>query len=233
MCLLPRLVMSLVCLAISNSVFSQSIDAVVGPTNDDAKPCYEDQYFDASEIISIDAERAEVSTPTGLPTEYSFVFRHYVDTQENTRALVEDGFRFDWNRQTLHYGDLTVELQQLLTNGERRRESGSQKIFLQQSDLVLNEQYSLDSQLGHFRSRSPNLVNSSYRFFLPTSIIQGGSALLHSNESSLRLTHGDIGNYEGTITNGFRRERGDLTGVAGEPSAKPRTFVRRATVAYR
>ena len=175
---------------------------------------YEDAYFDESEIAVIDQATAGDDLEKGSPMRYSAIYRHYVDVQEDRRALVEDGLEFDWGMDTLQWGELSVELQQLTTNGERNRDTSSQKIVLEQREFALNENVVLDNTLGHFRNATPNLISSGFRFFLPTTVIQGVSSQARTARSALSFEHGEIGNYEGIATNGFSRMRGDLTGLS-------------------
>ena len=198
------------------ALVSLYVAAAAANFNTLAEETYTDEYFAPDEVASIDAATAAATADDGPPTQYSLIYRHFVDSQERRRALVEDGFEFEWQRQTLNYGDFYIELQQLTTNGERDRDTSSQKVFLEHTDFALNETFTLNSGIGHFRNDTPQLISSGYRFYLPSTILQGGYLAAGSGATVAAFTHGGIGRYQGTATNGFRRNNGDLTGFGVE-----------------
>ncbi len=186
-------------------------------TNDDrntAEP-YTDQYldeFDADEIpIDIGDEHE------GLPRSFAANYRTYVDAREMIRPLVEHGLDFLWYQETDGYGSFNATFEQLFNNdGRPNRDSQGERFQLENRDFVINENYAADTRLGHFRSESNRLLATSYRFFLPTTLLQGGTTRIHSDRAEFDVTAGYIGGLQGTAARGFRKTRGTLLGASGQ-----------------
>ena len=75
---------------------------------------------------------------------------------------------------------------------------------MENQDFVINENYTADTRLGHFRSVSNRLLATGYRFFLPTTLLQGGTTRIHSDRAELNLSAGYIGGLQGTAVRGVR-----------------------------
>ncbi|MEE2981975.1 MAG: hypothetical protein VX929_01560 [Pseudomonadota bacterium] len=141
-------------------------------TNDDrntAEP-YTDQHldeFDADEIpIDIGDEHE------GLPRSFIANYRTYVDAREMIRPLVDHGLEFLWYQETDGYGSFNATFEQLFNNdGRPNRDSQGERFQLENRDFVINKNYAADTRLGHFCSVSNRLLATSYRFFLPTTLL--------------------------------------------------------------
>ena len=176
---------------------------------------YTDQYLD-----EFDADEKPIDIVDeyeGLPRSFSANYRTYVDARELIRPLVEHGLEFLWYQETDGYGSFNATFEQLFNNdGRPNRDSQGERFQLENRDFVINENYAADTRLGHFRSISDRLLATSYRFFLPTTLLQGGTARIHSDRAELNLSAGYIGGLQGTAARGFRKTQGTLLGASGQ-----------------
>ena len=178
---------------------------------------YTDQYLDEL-VDGFDEEDIDiVDEYDGLPRSFNANYRTYIDARELIRPLVEHGLDFSWYQETDGYGSFNATYEQLFNNdGRPTRDSQGERFQLQNQDFVINENYAADTRLGHFRSESNRTLATSYRFFLPTTLLQGGSTRIHSDRAELNLTAGYIGGLQGTAARGFRKTQGTLLGASGQ-----------------
>ena len=178
---------------------------------------YTDQYLDEL-VDGFDEEDIDiVDAYDGLPRSFNANYRTYIDARELIRPLVEHGLDFSWYQETDGYGSFNATYEQLFNNdGRPNRDSQGERFQLQNQDFVINENYAADTRLGHFRSESNRTLATSYRFFLPTTLLQGGSTRIHSDRAELNLTAGYIGGLQGTAARGFRKTQGTLLGASGQ-----------------
>ena len=176
---------------------------------------YVDQYFSEGELAELAASDRTLDI-SGGPAQVNARYRMYVDAQESSRALVEHGFDLLAQRETLLFGSFYLDAGKLLTNGTRGRDRSSERFLFEHRDFALSDAIYLHTSLGHFRSDTPRLLAAGYRFFLPSSILQGGQTALESDIGNLHFAGGEIGSLFGTASQGFERDSGHLLGAGGE-----------------
>ena len=62
---------------------------------------------------------------------------------------------------------------------------------------MLKDSLRIDSEVGHFRGFTPTQISRSYRFYLPSTILQGVNTRFYNNDTSLSFSAGEIGTYKG------------------------------------
>ena len=88
------------------------------------------------------------------------------------------------------------------------------RVLLRQSGLLLTDTWRMDAGIGHYRALTPQLLSAGYRFYLPSSLVQGASASWYDQATRLSISAGELGRLNGTSTYGFETTGGRLMGAA-------------------
>jgi len=175
-----------------------------------ATEAYRDRLIDpdAAALPEEDFWRDEESEPEGRRF-YSIEYQHY--QQDNIDSSSEDGVLLNWRRETLDYGDLSVDA--VVRNGGEeiitRHETSGQFTFRQRA-FALDEYHEMDNTAGVLRSQSDALISSSFRLNLPSSLLGGVQTHIRGQRSDLFLNAGRIGRLDPTQIQGFEDTSGEL-----------------------
>ncbi|MBL4850864.1 MAG: hypothetical protein JKY90_01080 [Gammaproteobacteria bacterium] len=187
-------------------------------TSTEATPeIYLDQYITESDLTTIESARQEEAQLLGrrsLAVEY----RYYSDQDDFLGDETEQGLYVNYRRETLHYGELDVELSlsdfsQSSSNFSNREGSGG-LVTLRQIDMPLFGNWLLSNTLGHQRSFAGSLLHGGFRFRLPTSLLLGYSTDLSDSIRKIQAFAGATGSYEGVASQQFEEDGGTLTGAS-------------------
>lgn len=176
-------------------------------------------------------------SPEGTSREEAEVLpgRRYVSAEYRAEARepptggrgLEQGVQVQLRRETLNYGDFFLEGALRDTRapaGERlagRRDGGRFTLFQQGFPLV--EGWLADNALGVVRT-PPDFLNSSYRIYLPTSLMSGASTVISDGKHSLMGYAGHIGRLEGSAVQTFDPTSGNVAGLAYTQRTGPWTL---------
>ena len=140
---------------------------------------------------------------------------------------LEQGVEAHLRRETLDYGDFYLEgavRDTRLPPGETnpsRRNGG--RFTLYQEHFPVAEGWIADSGLGVVRT-PPNFLNSSYRIFLPTSLMAGATTVVSDGRQSITGYAGHLGRLEGSAVQSFDPTSGNIAGLAYTRTAGPWTL---------
>ena len=129
---------------------------------------------------------------------------------------IGQGIDFRYRRETAFYGDLYFDagLNSTLTGGAPSygARSGTRFTFLQ-NNFPLSQGWLMNNGLGLLRSPPNVLVNSSYRFFLPSSQFVGLSSSAGDSVQQMYFFSGKLAVLEGVVTQATREVPGNVAGV--------------------
>jgi hypothetical protein len=174
---------------------------------------YIDQFIDETAPGSESAIPEIEASDHGPPTLFSAAYSTYFDRRDGSALLTEQGMALFWRHETLDYGTLEFQGDQLFVHGRPQRDDSGERVRLGLKDFVLDENFLIDAELGHLRSQTAALLSSSYRFYLPSSLLQGASAELYGDDTTARVTVGHIGTMLGVAARAFSRSSGALIGA--------------------
>lgn len=180
-------------------------------------PAYVDQLIDGSA-----AESPESSRPSEGPV---LPGRRYVSAEYRAEGRappsgghgLEQGVEVRLRRETLDYGDFYLEgalRDTRVAAGERlagRRDGGRFTLF--QHSFPVTEGWLADNALGVVRT-PPDFLNSSYRIFLPTSLMSGASTVISDGTRTFMGYAGHVGRLEGSAVQTFDPTSGNVAGLA-------------------
>jgi hypothetical protein len=175
-----------------------------------AAEAYLDRLIDPDAVAVPEAEfwRDEESEPEGRRF-YSVEYQHY--QQDYIDRSSEHGVLLNWQRETLDYGDLSLEAT-VRNGGEEaitRHETSGQFTFRQRA-FALDESHEMDNTAGVLRSQSDVLISSSFRLNLPSSLLGGVQTRIRGQQSVFFLNAGRIGRLDPTQIQGFEDTSGEL-----------------------
>ena len=191
-------------------------------THTSSSEIYIDQLIDETALAEELKKEAEEAIAPGLgPGSLGITYRYYNDKIEGN-LLEENGIELRWRQETIENGSFEIQADGLISDAdlildryEDREYKGSSVLF-RQRQFPLNNELQMDSDIGHFRSINPLLVTGSYRFRLPSSILQGMSGRFYNKDTILFLNFGEIGEYVGTAARAFETTQGSLQGFGLE-----------------
>jgi len=163
---------------------------------------------DAAAVPEEEFWRDEEAEPEGRRF-YSLEYQHY--QQDDIERSSENGVLLTWRRETLDYGDLSLEAA-VRNGGEEtitRHEKSGQFTFRQRA-FALDESHDMDNTAGVLRSQSDALISSSFRLNLPSSLLGGVQTHIRGQQSDLFLNAGRIGRLDPTQIQGFEDTEGEL-----------------------
>lgn len=138
----------------------------------------------------------------------------------------EHGVATQLQQETTSYG--RFDFIAALTNGEidnplPGRSTGGHFINLAQRDFALTNHLQMDTELGDIRARVPTLLTQGYFIRLPEPLIEGLSSEIRSKDTSLRVTSGKLGTYQGRTFPVFTSDysNGSATSLSGNFRINP------------
>jgi hypothetical protein len=180
-------------------------------------PAYVDQLIEGGAVQSEAAIAAdEAAMQPGqryLSAEYRAQFREPPGGGHG----FEQGVEVHMRRETLDWGDFYLEgalRDTHLAPGEiaaGRRDGGRFTLYQQRFPVALG--WLADSALGVVRT-PPDFLNSSYRIFLPTSLLAGASSVISDGKRAFTIYAGHLGRLEGDAVQTFDPTSGNVAGAA-------------------
>jgi len=140
---------------------------------------------------------------------YSIEYQHY--RQDYFDTSDEDGLLLQWRRETLDFGDLSLDatVRNGGESGLARHSTGGQ-FTLRQRGFALNEYLDMDNTAGVLRSLVDPMVSSSFRLNLPSSLLGGVYSHIGGPRDDIYLGAGRLGRLDPTQIQGFEDMEGDL-----------------------
>ncbi len=132
-------------------------------------------------------------------------------------SMHEYGVMVQHRRETLDYGDLSIDAYGRNSGGDPSLlpagpASGSQFQF-QQFRMPLAARVLMDNSLGSIRVGANQLVTSSFRVQLPTSLAEGVQSRVYSDTDEALAYGGRVGQLNGIATQSFAAGQGQLAGA--------------------
>jgi len=146
------------------------------------------------------------------PGSLGITYRYYRNSNDSNNTIIEHGAQFRWRQKTISNGSFEVLAEGLISDEREDEKIKDGRFLFRQQDYVLKDWLQIDSEVGHFRSYTPRLLSRSYRFYLPTTILQGANTRLYNKNTSVSLNIGEIGGYEGVAALSFEKTQGKLYG---------------------
>jgi hypothetical protein len=163
---------------------------------------------DTASESALDAWDLEDVEPEGRRF-YSVEYQHYRDDYYDDS--IENGLLLQWRRETLDYGDLSLDAT-VRNGGESDLASHSTggQFILRQRGFALDESHSMDNTAGVLRSISDSMISSSFRLNLPSSLLGGAYSHISGQHDDIYVGAGRIGRLDPTQIQGFEDTDGDL-----------------------
>ena len=182
----------------------------------EAEPAYIDKLIEGMrDDDSQSAQEALDQTPGQrfLALDYRLESRHPPSGGQGVEQALD--LRYKW--ETLNYGDFFLDagMRHLVpAPGDILVGKGNGGRFtLYQNHFPLTEGWLADSAIGTLRTPPNPLINSSYRIFLPSSLMEGVSSIISDPSHELRFYSGKLGVFAGSVGQGFDTTSGGLTGL--------------------
>jgi hypothetical protein len=180
-------------------------------TKDSTPLIYIDRLIDEDIIKEIEEEEYEESRLG--PGSIGITYRYYKNETDNTTTLTEHGTQLRWRQETISNGSFELLAQGLISENLEDEKIKDGRVLFRQQDYALSDRLQMDSEVGHFRSFTPTQVSRSYRFYLPSTILQGVNTRFYNNDTSLSFNAGEIGTYKGIAAQAFEKTQGKLYGL--------------------
>ena len=185
-----------------------------------AADIYEDQIIDEESLAKeIEAERKREWSlfPQWAPGTLGATYRYYHNDTNSLPRVYEHGAELRWQQETFEHGSYDIQVEGLTSDGyEGFQDPDGFRIQMQQNNYVVNKDLMLDSDVVHYRSIVPSLVDESYRLRLPSTILQGMGNRFYNQDTALFLNFGEIGHYEGTAAKTYKSNEGRLLGLGAQ-----------------
>ena len=200
-------------------VYPDEIPIPATPTDSsDTAPgeIYIDQVLDETALADFyEAEERGrgVLMPDWAPGTLGVTYRFFKDTFNNSESATEHGLSLRWRQETVENGSYELQADALVSDEDDQEEKEFGRFLLVQQGYMLNRNMEMDSELGHFRSTAPQLISRSYRFYLPSTLVQGVGTRVRHGDTTVSLSTGQIGKLTGTAAQGFETTQGNLHGV--------------------
>ncbi len=205
------------------NVFSQTPLPENDPAIESETPTaevYVDQVIDEESLAKeIEAEKRREwgIAPQWAPGNLGVTYRYYHNDTNRLPEISENGVELRWQQETIENGSYDIQIEGLTSDGyDGFQEPDNYRIQLRQNNYIINSKLLLDSDVVHYRSVVPSLVDESYRFRLPSTILQGMGNRLYHNDTTLFLNFGEIGHYEGTAAKAYESDQGSLLGLGAQ-----------------
>lgn len=177
---------------------------------------YQDRVIDPSALQALppDEDDPGQRNAQGLPRSVS-VEASWGTTTEGSHRYDESGLGINGFLSTPRWGDFSI-------TGTLSRDSEDGKVrnslTLWQRNLRFDHGWSMDNGVGVLSSPTPELMREQYRFFLPSSSMQGVQTQLTQGDGRVQLQAGvgRPGVFEGTRLAGFDPRSGQISTVAGQ-----------------
>ena len=140
---------------------------------------------------------------------------------------LEQGVEIHLRRETLDYGDFYLEGALRHTNpaagdiAAGRNDGGRFTLYQERFPLV--QGWLADSAIGVVRT-PPDFLNSSYRIFLPTSLMGGASTVVSDGRQTFMAYAGRVGRLDGSAVPSFDATSGTVAGAGYSRRAGPWRF---------
>ncbi len=180
-------------------------------TEDSASSIYIDRLIDEDIVEEIELEEYEDSRLG--PGSIGMTYRYYRNDTDNTETMSEHGAQLRWQQETISNGSFELLAQGLISNTRDDEKIKDGRVLFRQQEYVLNDSLKMDSDVGHFRGFTPTNISRSYRFYLPSTILQGANTRFYNNHTSLSINAGEIGTYNGIAAQAFEKTEGKLYGL--------------------
>lgn len=181
---------------------------------------YRDRLIDPDVTPDPPADQLQIadeSLPWAVGAAYRLGLR-----DDDGGELTEHGVSGHYQKDTANWGRIQLDVLARSADAEaagpdlpvRSRSAGSDAHFtLTQTGLPLASGWLADSGLGVQRSAGDELVSSSYRMHLPTSILNGFTTRIGDGDREYRFTWGEVGRVEGLFSRTFQSEDTNLLGA--------------------
>jgi len=183
-------------------------------TQDSTPSIYIDQLIDEDIIKEIELEEEYEEERLG-PGSIGITYRYYNNDTDNSTTLTEHGTQLRWRQETISNGSFELLAEGLISENLEDNKIKDGRVLFRQQDYVLSDRLQMDSEAGNFRSYTPGSISRSYRFYLPSTILQGIGARLYNDSTSLSLSIGEVGVYKGIAAQAFEKTQGKLYGLGG------------------
>ena len=141
-------------------------------------------------------------------------YRYYNNDVDDLNEWTEHGVELRWNQETQDDGSYQFQVDGLTSDGyNESREPDGYRVQVRQNNYVINTKLQLDSDFVHYRSAQPRLITDSYRFRLPSTILQGMGNRVYSKNTAVFFNFGNIGRYAGVAARAFESTQGNLQGI--------------------
>ncbi|MGI9326599.1 MAG: SdrD B-like domain-containing protein [Pseudomonadales bacterium] len=196
---------------------TKGAEAYVDQLIDPSKP--EDSYLDYAMADESRGPLASIDHSVELLSLYR-------DDDAYFDSSIDHGLHYIARLNTRNWGQLRMNLIALdeygdytgatgTNNGLYRRQSGVARVSLEQYNLPITEQVSMDNVVGTHRQRRynpfrnrPNLIN--YRFGAAEPDILGMSSQLKFGQSGVGVSMGRLGKTRGSLLPGFEETEGNV-----------------------
>lgn len=181
-------------------------------TEDSTPSIYIDRLIDEDIIKEIEREEEYEESRLG-PGSIGITYRYYNNNTDNTATLTEHGTQLRWRQETVNNGSFELLAEGLISDDREDEKIEDGRVFFRQQEYVLKDWLQMNSEVGHFRGFTPTQVSRSYRFYLPSTILQGVNTKFYNNDTSLSFNAGEIGAYTGIAAQAFEKTEGKLYGL--------------------
>ncbi len=179
---------------------------------DSTPSIYVDRLIDEDIIKEI--EREEEYEESGLgPGSIGITYRYYNNDTDSSTTLTEHGTQLRWRQETISNGSFELLAEGLISDEREDEKIKDGRVLFRQQEYVLKDSLRIDSEVGHFRGFTPIQVSRSYRFYLPSTILQGVNAKFYNNDTTFSFNAGEIGTYKGIAAQAFEKTEGKLYGL--------------------
>jgi len=206
-----------VCNSFPAHVEESSAETAPAPSNQKTgQTIYEDQVIEDSSLqkeLEKEALQEKALFPHWGPGTMGAAYRFYHEDFNDRLKLFEHGLELSWRQETIENGSFEILADGLTRELDDERKTDGGRFSIHQQDFSLNPALRLASDLGHFRTYTPQLINRSYRLTLPTTLLQGVSARVYNQRTIFALNAGEIGEYKGTAARAFEKTQGNLQGM--------------------
>lgn len=192
-------------------------------------PPYEDQYLDSdsADFLAGDASDASDRSAQGR-RRFSADLRRARSTPRSRGAVTEQAVQLSGSRETLSWGTWHLDAGYADRRAEARgfllfadEASEGYRFTLLQDAVPMADGWQLRQSLGDLRTRVPELLASSSRVNLPSSIVRGYSAELERGDERFQVNVGQLARFEGFEGASVNVRDGWLAGVGWQTTLSP------------